>query len=66
MATETRKAERFANYRGDQRHAIGQIMGPDIYGSQWAVISADYSAATDRTRLGFAVPTVAEREAARA
>lgn len=61
----TRTPLRHANYPGDLRHAIGQIMGPDIYGSQWAVVSADYDAEADRTRLGFAVPTVAEREAVR-
>ncbi|HEY2088566.1 MAG TPA: hypothetical protein VGH54_21425 [Mycobacterium sp.] len=42
-----------ANYRGDRRQALGQVVGPTTYGHHMVVVDAAYDPATDRTRLGF-------------
>jgi hypothetical protein len=43
------------NYRGDQRGALGQRMGPSLTGELFTVIAAAYDRATNRTRLGLEV-----------
>lgn len=60
----TRKPQQFANYKGDRRESIGQIMGPNQMGERLTVVTADYDAKADRTRLGFAYTTTHDVEAA--
>lgn len=48
-------ADRFLNYRGDRRSAVGQPMGPTYSGREvLTVLTAEYDDVTDRTRLGLA------------
>lgn len=58
-----RKACRFATYSGDHRESVGQVMGPNTLGELLTVVRADYNAATDKTRLGFAYGEVKETAA---
>lgn len=53
-AADTRKPLRFANYPGDQRHAVGEVMGPNTLGELMTVVDATYDETADKTRLGFA------------
>ena len=47
-------ASRHLNYRGDRTGAVGQVMGPNLLGEVVVAVDADYDAAADRTRVGFA------------
>jgi hypothetical protein len=42
-----------ANYRGDQTHAVGELMGPGLDGRLWVATGAEYDPAADRTRVEF-------------
>lgn len=42
-----------ANYRGDRRDAIGQVMGPNTMGEYFRAATATYDDATNRTRITF-------------
>jgi len=52
--TTTATPVRFATYPGDCRHMIGEVKGPNTLGEALRVVTADYDAATDTTRAGFA------------
>lgn len=44
----------FLNYPGDVvEGAVGRMMGPDLYGAWYEVVSATYDADTGRTRAQF-------------
>lgn len=43
----------FANYTGDQRHAIGQRMGPNTLREYLWVVDAVYDEEANKTKLGF-------------
>jgi hypothetical protein len=45
---------RFANYRGDVTHIVGEVKGPNLLGETLTAVSAEYDSAADRTRVGFA------------
>jgi len=47
-------AARWANYSGDQTHMVGQRVGPTTLGDWLTAVDANYDAATDTTRVGFA------------
>jgi hypothetical protein len=55
--TPTRHAFKHANYSGNQTHAIGSVMGPNLLGEHMVVVAADYDTDADTTRLGFAFAT---------
>lgn len=55
---------RFATYRGDVRHIVGEIKGPNTIGEHLTAVSADYDETTDRTRVGFAYTTTHDVQAA--
>lgn len=48
---------RSANYNGDVTHIVGEIKGPNTWGERLTAVSADYDAASDQTRVGFAFTT---------
>lgn len=48
------EAIRWATYPHDHTEAVGRIAGPDRLGVPVTVVTAQYSADTDTTRLGFA------------
>lgn len=50
----TPKPVRFANYRGDVRHIVGEVKGPNMLGESLTAVTADYDGVADRTRVGFA------------
>lgn len=56
-APAPRTPQRFANYRGDQSHAVGEVMGPNRLGEHLVVVTAEYDDKADKTRLGFAYPS---------
>lgn len=42
-----------ANYSGDRREAVGQVMGPNTMGEYFKAVSATYDEVANRTRLVF-------------
>lgn len=46
---------RFANYKGDQTHAVGEHMGPNLLGEHFTVVKAWYDPDKDTTKLGLAI-----------
>lgn len=54
----------YANYRGDQRHMVGELKGPTTYGSLLIVVDADYDPQANRTRARFAHATADDVKAA--
>lgn len=65
MSTQPKRhrARGAANYRGDHRHVIGQVMGPTTYGAYLVAEVADHDAETDTTRVLFGHATTADIEA---
>lgn len=50
----TRPALRWATYAGDRRSMVGQVVGPTTLNDFATAADAEYDAAADRTRVGFA------------
>lgn len=48
-------------YPGDRRSAVGQKVGPDMFGGMWKIVDARYSPEVDKTRVGL-LPHVEEEE----
>lgn len=46
---------RFANYKGDVTHMVGEVKGPNLLREWFTAVTAEYDSATDRTRVGFAI-----------
>lgn len=42
-------------YRGDVRHIVGEVKGRNHLGEWFTAVDATYDAATDTTRVGFAI-----------
>lgn len=42
-----------ANYSGDRREAVGQVMGPNTMGEYFKAVSATFDEVANRTRLVF-------------
>lgn len=42
-----------ANYPGDRREAIDQVMGPNTMGEYFKAVSVNYDEATEQTRIVF-------------
>ena len=49
----TPAAVRWLNYPGDRRGSIGNVMGPNILTEWLQVVTEEYDADTDTTRLGL-------------
>lgn len=49
-----RLALRWATYAGDRRSMVGQVVGPTTLNDYATAVDAEYDAAADRTRVGFA------------
>lgn len=64
MTEQQRIPVGYANYRGDQRHIVGEVKGPTTYGSVLIAIEADYDQVADRTRVRFAHATADDVRAA--
>jgi hypothetical protein len=59
LMTTSPAATRFATYPGDVTHIVGEVKGPNLLGEWLTAVTADYDAATDKTRVGFTFQTVA-------
>ena len=42
-----------ANYRGDRRTSIGQVVGPNTMGEFFVAVEADFDEVAGRTKLTF-------------
>jgi hypothetical protein len=49
-----RAASAWANYPGDTRYALGQVVGPNTLRETLTVVAAEYDDEANTTRLGFA------------
>jgi hypothetical protein len=45
---------RFANFRGDASDSIGNLVGPNRLGELLTVVSAEFDAEANMTRVGYA------------
>lgn len=45
-----------ATYNGDCSHIVGEVKGPTTYGRPLVAASAEYDAATDKTKVRFFHP----------
>lgn len=45
----------FLNYNNDVRSAVGQVVGPDIFGGRYEIIDAEYDEAANKTRVELEV-----------
>lgn len=55
VATNRRYVHRHLNYNGDltQDLEVGSVMGPNLLGEMFTVLSVVYNPKTDKTRVGF-------------
>lgn len=44
---------RHLNFPGDRVSTVGQVLGPDMFGGCWRIVSAEFDPATGKTRTGL-------------
>lgn len=59
----SREPIQWANYPNDHRDAIGQVMGPNLFGEFLTVVTAEYDPVNNQTRLGFSYTRVEDIDA---
>lgn len=52
---EPPKPTNWLTYGRDVRPQLGNIVGPNLFGEHYAVVSEDFDAETGKTRLGFCI-----------
>lgn len=45
---------RWLTYPGDCSDVVGQVVGPEMHGAYFTIVTADYDAVVDKTRAGLA------------